>query len=628
MDEIQTPILDRIRELISPFTFAELEHDFLFDVNDRQCFGKTKSLDGKRCYNLLQKTGDRYSKLMSSLSKLKQLAKAYEDSWDDNEGHGTFPVDKFCAHLVTCIDLQYCHLHKSKPIAAVEALQKRLHAFYQNRAQSKESDGDTDDDASSVKSAAGDDLRRLTETPTHSSTVTPNTTPQSRRVNKVTFPPKSTRGAEAHESGINHALEWVDDDDPAPPSTPTPSNRQRKYAATTSGSALSLDRAKRQTPQKGQKQQQQQETQRPQKEQLNEQPPVLDGPFIANERQEPQGESSVPAPNHSSPVVASPGEIEMLAEKVEAILTVSPSPLQQADSLPLHPDHMCCRSKDIRPENDEDCYIGTNYINIIRNMQTGYAHYKKCIGRIYVLRSAKRCGLFKIGFSERDDLMKRWEEVPCKTEAVIDGREPVFVSEAAFPGAIKVETLVKASLRHRQMSGHPTGAYDEFAHQLWCITPKRIHAMVDNTPPPLPQPRADAEATTPISATAPGAPPDNGSASGSGSGGRLTKETPPQPKPTPMVAAAKTVKRVVRKAMTWDSAKSSPSTMGWEEKGQGFTVVVEEVDELGDLDVTDGRRRSLRKTQRASQVASQVTSQIQSSISEIVNWRGRTSKRS
>ncbi|ERS98114.1 hypothetical protein HMPREF1624_04894 [Sporothrix schenckii ATCC 58251] len=311
---------------------------------------------------------------------------------------------------------------------------------------------------------------------------------------------------------------------------------------------------------------------------------------------------------------------------------------------------MCCRSKDIRPENYEDCYIGTNYINIIRNMQTG----------------ASRCGLFKIGFSERDDLMKRWEEVPCSWEAVMDGRGAVFVSETAFPGAHKVETLVKASLRHRQMSGpcdschsyhcewfrveedvilawvhawtayvtseiysatgHPTGAYDEFAHQLWCITPKRIHAMVDNIPPPLPQPRADAEATTPNSVTAPGAPPDNGS--GIGSGRRRTNEAPLQPKPMPMVVAAKTVKRVVRKAMTWDSAKSSPSTMGWEEEGQGFTVVVEEVEELGDPDVTDGRRRSIRKTQNASQVASQVTSQIQSSISGIVNWRGWTSKRS
>jgi hypothetical protein len=111
---------------------------------------------------------------------------------------------------------------------------------------------------------------------------------------------------------------------------------------------------------------------------------------------------------------------------------------------------MHASSNDNGFQNYKDCYIGTNYLHIIETMQSGYAHYTRGMGRLYVLRDPHRSDLFTIGFSDEKKIKTRWQATPCSKVAVQGKREPVFVNEAMFPGARKVEAPVKASLRHQK----------------------------------------------------------------------------------------------------------------------------------------------------------------------------------
>ncbi|KAL1904812.1 hypothetical protein Sste5344_009434 [Sporothrix stenoceras] len=315
------------------------------------------------------------------------------------------------------------------------------------------------------------------------------------------------------ESDTNLAPVLLDDDGPTPPTTPTPGERllrstsetrSRPSFGTDSGTSLGF----------GQKKQQKQQKQ---------QPSPSARPSMQDERREPRMNSSVSEasdPSLESPRAITPDKPDTLEADDEDIPATPQLQTAKAATPSLHADDMHASSKDISFRSYKDCYIGTNYMLLIKAMQSGYEHYTKHIGRLYVLRDPNRSGLFKIGFSAREDIKKRWQETPCSAAAVKGERKPVFVSDV-FPGAFKAESLVKASLRHRKMvnnctlcksshaewfwveedvivalvhawtayvqsgiyntSGYTTEAYHEFAARLLRITPARIHAKLAAT---------------------------------------------------------------------------------------------------------------------------------------------------
>lgn len=616
-------------------------HDLLAGIKENTCFGITKS--GNRCKRSLelQKSRERHKELSHSLAKLVQLATAHDEDEGDN-----LTSEVFFVNLRNFIGLLHCHQHQLGPETAVAEWQKRVNAAHRDQEQSQEQsqeqdedcEDDDDDTASTVSSSSNVSL--LGDTPRHSRTVTPSTTPQTGRFTHFTIPAKSTHSA---ESGTNLAPELLADDDPTPPATPTPGERLLRptsgmrlgsSSGTASGTRLNFGQEKLQKQQK-------------------QQTSIPTRPSIQDERREPLAKLSVSAANDPSPDAITADKSETLEANDEDIVA-TPQLLEAA--MPLHAVDMHASSKNNGSQNDKDCYIGTDYRHIIETMQSGHAHNTKNIGRLYVLRDPNRSGLLKIGFSEEKEIEKRWQSTPCSKVAV-----PVFVSKDMFPGAFKAEALVKASLRHRRMTnscalcnkyhtewfwveqdvilawvhawtayvqsdiynsaGYPTGEYHEFANRLLRITPARIHAKL--AADPSSEPHLDPEETLANSPTT-----DVHGGSGSGSGGNGTKEAPLQPKPTPMVAVATSMQRLVRRAMTWDSGNSSSLNERGEKKGKEFTVVVQEVGEPEDADGMDGRGRNLRQIQKASQVASRVTSQIQLGISGMVNRGGRSSKRS
>ncbi|OAA56278.1 DNA-binding protein [Niveomyces insectorum RCEF 264] len=640
---------------------------------ENTCFGITQN--DIRCKNRLPNSYSRRKRLIHSRSKLCRIASAYEETDKDEDRSSLAEV--FFINLENFINLQHCRHHKDWPKELVAEWQEQVNDAYRDQTRSQQTqkqdknneDEDEDEDDDSIASTVSSPFSNISfsllgDTPRHSRTVTPSTTPQTGKVVHVTASAKSTHSAESDTTLAPVMLDGDDDDGPTPPATPTPGERRvystsgtgwRSGSGTAPSTGLSFGQK---TPQKQQKQQ----------------PPKPARSLFQDETREPLAKLTVSPANDpiSDAATTTADRSERLEAKYECILE-NPQPLKKATVPPRYVNmHANCKEDGFL--NYEDCYIGTDYLHIVRTMQSGYGHYKRGTGRLYVLRHPYRSGLFKIGFSRQQKIKNRWQATPCSKLAVQGDREPVFVTEDMFPGARKVEALVKASLRHRNMGyctlcnkrhtewfwveqnvilawvhawtayvqsdvfdveGSPTMAYHGFANRLLRITPERIHKQLRLTamqsrelephPDPDPEERVAVSATTDV-----GGGSGSGSGRGSDRGGNGTKEAPLQPKPTPMVSAAATsIQRLVRRAATWDSGNRSSSNKWMEKKGKGLTVVIQEVGELDNPDDRDdSRQRHLRQRKKAPQVASQVASRIQLGISGMVKWGARSSKRS
>lgn len=368
-------------------------------------------------------------------------------------------------------------------------------------------------------------------------------------------------------------------------------------------------------------------------------------------------------------------ESEKLETKDEDIQTDSPRP--GGTIAPAQPTDIVSydTSWGYKHYYKKDCYADTDYAHIIDTMQTGYAHHTaRSVGRLYVVRDKRRSGLFKIGWTDEKDMEKRWDNTPC-----IKSAEKVFVSDSSFAGAFKAESLVIASLRHRQNTlrctsckgsvvhrewfwveqdvilawvdawtayvkseiyseGYPTDAYGVFADRLLRITPARIHAQLKAIPSLSTsastglEPEAESETggavTNPATTHSPSAIA-RARVGDNGSGGNGADKTPPQPKPTIVrTTTATSIQQFVRRAVTLDSWNGLNKRIEKEDKES--TVVVRELGDMSGRDGGDGdgggdghRRNNSGPQQKAAKMASQVASQIQSTISGIAK-RGRT----
>ncbi|EPE04355.1 hypothetical protein F503_01359 [Ophiostoma piceae UAMH 11346] len=619
--------LDGIKAILYPCSFAGQENDFFDEIGDNVCFGVTRK--GNRCRRPLRNS--RRRELTHSLNELVRLASAYEDYDDDDEAPKSI-AEAFFITLGNFINLQHCYQHNHRPKMVVAEWQMRLNDAYhkleqfrkQSREQDEEQDKDTEDDNdSNVSTVSSPNNSLLCDTPRHSRTITPSTTPQTGRAIHFTIPAKSTHST---HSDTSLAPEVLADDGPSPPATPTRGARPRK-----------------------------------QKKQQNQQQSRQARLSIRDERRQPQVDFGASA---DSDVIAADNSETLQVNDDDIVAT--PQPLGTV--IPRVSSDTCASSKDSGAQKYEDYYMGTDYLHIIKTMQSGYTRRSRSKGRLYVLRKPSKSkpgesepgksNIFKIGFSAQMEIKNRWNSTPCSQVAVSGDGKPEFVSQW-FRGAFKAEALVKASLRHRivgycddchlfhtewfrvdkatilawvhawtayvqsdiyDAAGNHTGAYHGFANRLLRITPARIHtqlaAMPSREPHPGPEVTVANLATTNVQGG------DHG-----GGGGILTEEPPPQPKPAPMVAAPTSMQRLLRRAKTWDSGNSS-SLIKWRDKnGNGCAVAIQETEEREDPDGRDDRRHNLRQIKKASKVASQVTSKIQLGISGMVKRGARLSKR-